>query len=168
MDYYSVGGNNLQLAIKNAQEATPVNHNGIAQCKIILAQHIYETTMIWGDIPFTEAWVEGVKYPKFDSQEVVLNGVVSLLDEALNEINLDDPLAITDYDIFYKGDMQKWIRLAKSLKFRTLMTMVDKDPTKAEQIGKLISDGGMISSADDNLQFPYLQTAGNENPKYKI
>ena len=26
----------------------------------------------------------------------------------------------------------------------------------------------MISSADDNLQFPYLQTAGNENPKYKI
>lgn len=41
----------------------------------------------------------------------------------------------------YKGDMQKWIRLAKSLKFRTLaMTMVDKDPTKAEQIGKLISD----------------------------
>lgn len=166
--YYSVGGNNLQLAIKNAQEATPVNHNGIAQCKIILAQHIYETTMIWGDIPFTEAWVEGVKYPKFDSQEVVLNGVVSLLDEALNEINLEDPLAITDYDIFYKGDMQKWIRLAKSLKFRTLMTMVDKDPTKAEQIGKLISDGGMISSADDNLQFPYLQTAGNENPKYKI
>ena len=166
--YYSVGGNNLQLAIKNAQEATPVNHNGIAQCKIILAQHIYETTMIWGDIPFTEAWIEGVKYPKFDSQEVVLNGVVSLLDEALNEINLDDPLAITDYDIFYKGDMQKWIRLAKSLKFRTLMTMVDKDPTKAEQIGKLISDGGMISSADDNLQFPYLQTAGNENPKYKI
>ena len=143
-------------------------HNGIAQCKIILAQHIYETTMIWGDIPFTEAWVEGVKYPKFDSQEVVLNGVVSLLDEALNEINLDEPLAITDYDIFYKGDMQKWIRLAKSLKFRTLMTMVDKDPTKAEQIGKLISDGGMISSADDNLQFPYLQTAGNENPKYKI
>ena len=54
----------MQLAIKNAQEATPVNHNGIAQCKIILAQHIYETTMIWGDIPFTEAWVEGVKYPK--------------------------------------------------------------------------------------------------------
>ena len=44
-----------------------------------------------GDIPFTEAWIEGVKYPKFDSQEVVLNGVVSLLDEALNEINLDDP-----------------------------------------------------------------------------
>ncbi len=166
--YYSVGGNNLQLAIKNAQEATPVNHNAIAQCKIVLAEHLYEATMIWGDVPFTEAWVESIKYPKFDSQEVVLNGVISLLDEALNEIDANDPLAITDYDIYYKGDMQKWARLAKSLKFRTLMVMVDKDPTKAEQIGKLITDGGMVSSADDNFQFPYLETAGNENPKYKI
>ena len=32
--YYSVGGNNLMLAIKNAEEADPVNHNAIAQCKI--------------------------------------------------------------------------------------------------------------------------------------
>ena len=84
----------MQLAIKNAQEATPVNHNGIAQCKIILAQHIYETTMIWGDIPFTEAWIEGVKYPKFDSQESSFEWcLVSLLDEALNEIiHLNDPI----------------------------------------------------------------------------
>ena len=29
--YYSVGGNNLMLAIKNAEESEPVNHNAIAQ-----------------------------------------------------------------------------------------------------------------------------------------
>lgn len=166
--YYSVGGNNLQLAIKNAKESTPVNHNAIAQCKIVLAQHAYETTMLWGDVPFSEAWVEGIKYPKFDTQETVLNGVLNLLDEALAEIKTDDPLAITDYDAFYKGDMQKWIKLANSLKFRTLMIMVDKDPTKATQIGKLLTDGNMINSSDNNWRFKYLQTAGNENPKYKI
>ena len=27
------------LAIKNAEEADPVNHNAIAQCKILLAEH---------------------------------------------------------------------------------------------------------------------------------
>lgn len=166
--YYSVGGNNLQLAIKNAQESTPINHNGVAQCKIILAQHVYEATMLWGDIPFSEAWVEGIKYPKFDSQEAVLNGIINLLDEALAEIKTDDPLVISDYDIFYKGDMQKWIKLAKSLKFRTLMIMVDKDPSKTTEIGKMLTDGGMINSSSENLKFPYLQTAGNENPKYKI
>ena len=166
--YYAVGGNNLQLAIKNASESTPVNHNGIAQCKILLAQHVYETTMIWGDVPFTEAWKENIKYPKFDSQETVLNGIIDLLDEALTEINVNESLAITDYDLFYKGDMAKWVKLAKSLKFRTLMIMVDKDPSKATEIGNMLSEGGMISSSGENLQFPYSQSAGNENPKYKI
>lgn len=36
------------LAIKNAEEADPVNHNAIAQCKILLAEHMYEATMLWG------------------------------------------------------------------------------------------------------------------------
>lgn len=45
--YYSVGGNNLMLAIKNAEESDPVNHNAIAQCKILLAEHMYEATMLW-------------------------------------------------------------------------------------------------------------------------
>ena len=45
--YYSVGGNNLMLAIKNAEESEPVNHNAIAQCKILLAEHMYEATMLW-------------------------------------------------------------------------------------------------------------------------
>lgn len=33
-----------------------MNHNAIAQCKILLAEHMYEATMLWGDIPFTESW----------------------------------------------------------------------------------------------------------------
>lgn len=125
--YYSVGGNNLMLAIKNAEESDPVNHNAIAQCKILLAEHMYEATMLWGDIPFTESWNGTIKYPKFDSQESVLNGVLSLLDEALQVMDLNDANAIDEYDIYYKkGDMNKWMTLAKSLKFRTLMVMVDK------------------------------------------
>ena len=122
------------LAIKNAEEADPVNHNAIAQCKILLAEHMYEATMLWGDIPFTESWNGTIKYPKFDSQESVLNGVLSLLDEALQIMDLNDANAIDEYDIYYKGDMNKWMTLAKSLKFRTLMVMVDKDPSKATAI----------------------------------
>ena len=99
--YYSVGGNNLMLAIKNAEEADPVNHNAIAQCKILLAEHMYEATMLWGDIPFTESWNGTIKYPKFDSQESVLNGVLSLLDEALQIMDLNDANAIDEYDIYY-------------------------------------------------------------------
>ena len=156
------------LAIKNAEESEPVNHNAIAQCKILLAEHMYEATMLWGDIPFTESWNGTIKYPKFDSQESVLNGVLSLLDEALQLIDLNDANAIDEYDIYYKGDMNKWMTLAKSLKFRTLMVMVDKDPSKAAAIGTLLQAGGMVASAADNLVFPYSTDPGNQNPKYEL
>ena len=61
---------------------------------------MYEATMLWGDIPFTESWNGTIKYPKFDSQESVLNGVLSLLDEALQLIDLNDANAIDEYDIY--------------------------------------------------------------------
>ena len=129
---------------------------------------MYEATMLWGDIPFTESWNGTIKYPKFDSQESVLNGVLSLLDEALQIMDLNDANAIDEYDIYYKGDMNKWMTLAKSLKFRTLMVMVDKDPSKATAIGTLLQAGGMVSSASDNLVFPYSAEPGNQNPKYEL
>ena len=56
----------------------------------------------YGDIPFTESWNGTIKYPKFDSQESVLNGVLSLLDEALQIMDLNDANAIDEYDIYYK------------------------------------------------------------------
>ena len=48
--YYSVGSNNLMLAIKNAEESEPVNHNAIAQCKILLAEHMYGGNDVVGEI----------------------------------------------------------------------------------------------------------------------
>lgn len=166
--YYSVGGNNLQLAIQQAKESVPENINAEARCKILLAAHIYECSMIWGDIPFTEAWKTDIKYPHFDTQEVVLNGVIDMLDEAIGMINPSDKNCIDEYDPYYKGDMDKWISLAKSLKFRTLMIMVDADPTKASDIKAMIEAGGMISSKNHNMEFMYSENAGNENPKYGI
>ncbi|MBU2047260.1 MAG: SusD/RagB family nutrient-binding outer membrane lipoprotein, partial [Bacteroidetes bacterium] len=51
--YYTNGGNNLKLAIKAAESATTPNKNAAAQCKIVLAQLLYETTTLFGDIPFS-------------------------------------------------------------------------------------------------------------------
>ncbi len=48
------------------------------------------------------------------------------------------------------------------------MVMVDKDPSKAAAIGTLLQAGGMVSSASDNLVFPYSAEPGNQNPKYEL
>lgn len=168
VSYYSVCGNNLQLAIQQAQNSVPENKNAEAQCLILLAMQVYETTMIYGDVPFSEAWKKEIKYPKFDDQKDVLNGVIDMLDQALAMIDINDKNCIDEYDPYFKGDMSKWIAIANSFKFRTLMVMVDADPSKADDIKKMMDEKKMITSAAGNMEFQYSETAGNENPKYGI
>ncbi len=168
--YYVSTGANLKKAIMFAEQGNAVKTGAIGQCKILLAETMYETTVIFGDVPFSEAWNDDIPYPKFDAQENVLNGILQLLDEGI--VSLQDAnagaTAITNYDLFYQGDVSKWIALAKSLKFKVLMTMVDKVPGKAADIAALYQEGGMIESAAGNFTFPFGTSSGNRNPKYEI
>ena len=163
---------NLKLASDIAETSVPAQPNAAAQCKIFRALIYWSTTVIWGDVPFSESITVNLEtpneleydQPKFDTQEEVLNGVLSLLDEAIAQIDLNSPLVIGSNDLFYSGDMDKWRKFAKSLKLRTLMTMVDADPSKAAEIGALIAEGDMISSVADNAAFPFFSVPGNRNP----
>ncbi|MBL7708828.1 MAG: SusD/RagB family nutrient-binding outer membrane lipoprotein [Chitinophagaceae bacterium] len=166
--YYLSAGTNLKQAIKLSEDATPKNNNAAAQCKVLLAQVAYELTTVFGDVPFSEAWRADISYPKFDAQKDVFLGINALLDEALAQFDEASPLKITDYDLFYKGDIPKWKRLARSLKLRVLMTMVDKDPTQAAAIGQLITAGGLVNSSADNCKIAYQNVAGRKNPKFSL
>ncbi|HEX7903021.1 MAG TPA: SusD/RagB family nutrient-binding outer membrane lipoprotein [Chitinophagaceae bacterium] len=166
--FYLSSGTNLKQAIALSEAATPKNNNAAAQCKILLAQVAYDLTTVFGDVPFSEGWNPNISYPKFDAQKDVLLGIVALLNEAIAQVEETSPLKISDYDLFYHGDMAKWIRLAKSLKLRVLMTMVDKDPTQAAAIGQLMTAGGMVNSAADNFKVNYQNIAGRKNPKFAL
>ncbi len=166
--YYTSIGNNLKQAIKIAESSTPRNNNAAAQCKVIMALVYYELATLYGDVPYTEAFNSEIAYPKFDPQQTVLNGVIATLDEALAQFEPASTVKISDYDLFYAGNIDKWIRLSKSLKLRTLMTMVDKDPTKATAIGAMMTAGGMVNSAADNFFVPFQNIQGKWNPKYDI
>lgn len=169
--YYREIQKNLTLAIQGAESADPVNNNAAAQCKIFSALTYLSTTLVWEDVPFTEAVDVNFETlelnssdPNFDAQEQVLNGVLSLLDEALAQIDPESPLAITNNDLIYSGDMDRWRKFAKSLKLRTLMIMVDAAPAKAADIANLIQEGDMIASAGENAIYPFFGESGNRNP----
>ncbi|MDX1684031.1 MAG: SusD/RagB family nutrient-binding outer membrane lipoprotein [Saprospiraceae bacterium] len=159
----------LALAIRNSEESGQTN--AIAQCKIISAMTYWTTTVLWGDVPFSEAIdvdFDNVAIrnlnPAFDPQEQVLEGVLDLLDESLELIDEGAPTAITSGDLIFKGDMDKWRKFAKSLKLRTLLTMVDADPSKSTDIAALVDEGDLIESSDENAAFPFFAEAGNRNP----
>ncbi|MEJ2883859.1 SusD/RagB family nutrient-binding outer membrane lipoprotein [Pedobacter sp. GR22-6] len=171
---YVRGGANLQQAIRLSEAATPVNNNAAAQSKVLLAMMVYDITTTFGDVPFTEAWKSEILYPKFDDQKTVLEGTLTLLDQALAQFDVNSPLKIgannDGYDLLYKGDIAKWKKLAKSLKLRTLLTMVDKESSKAAAIGALLTDATqpMVSAVADNVAIPYQDVANKRNPKYAI
>lgn len=167
--YYTSVGANLKEAIKLAESANPVNNNAAAQSKVVLAMATYEITTVFGDVPFSEAWNVDIPYPKFDAQKDVMEGCLKLLDDALAQFDDASPLKIVDYDLFkYNGDLNKWRRLANSVKLRILLTMVDKDPSKAATIGALVSAGNFIQSADDNCLVAYQDVSGKKNPKFAL
>lgn len=163
-------GANLKQAIKLSEATSPVNNNAAAQCKVLLAMATYDITTTFGDVPFTEAWNPDILYPHFDTQKTVLEGVISLLDQALAQFDEASPLKITDYDLIYGGNIAKWKRLAKSLKLRVLLTMVDKDPTKATEIGAIVTAGStlLVNDVADNAKIAFVDVAGKRNPKYAI
>lgn len=83
-------------------------------------------TDVFGMIPYTEATNPDITLPKFDDQRTIYQGLIAELDEAMATIgdatrtgaNVDD---VAENDIFCNGDLQKWKRLANTLKLRIAM-----------------------------------------------
>lgn len=80
-------------------------------------------TDAYGMIPFTETGNPDIKLPKFDSQKAIYQGIIADLDAAMTAIG---SAAVTgpgvedlgENDLFFNGDLQKWKRLANTLKLR--------------------------------------------------
>jgi Starch-binding associating with outer membrane len=167
--FYTSVAFNLKNAITQAETGVPVNRNGAAQAKVLLAETFFELASIYGDVPFSEALNDDIKFPKFDAQQNVMDGAIALIDEALGEFDSTSTTKFTGaYDLFFAGKIDRWMAAAKSLKLRMLMTMADADPAKAAAIGQMITDGGMISGAAQNMKAPFETGSGKRNPKYAL
>lgn len=158
---------NLKLGAGFAK--TEGNDNTVAQCEIFMAYMFYQATMLFGDVPCLQALdAETYPTPEFDKQKDVLEHCISLLDNAISIADPDEGGAITSYDIFYKGDMSQWIKVAKSLKLQLLLTLYNKEPERASEIATLVAAGGFLESGDDDWLFPYFATAGTQNPNWRL
>lgn len=148
--------------------STSAAYRGISK---VLKAYIFQGLVDhFGDIPFTEALsgaiVDGsILSPSYDSAEsVVYPALVSILDEALDELALAGEDVGTD-DFIYSGDVSNWIKFANSLKLRVLMRTSEVSP-QSGAVQDLISNGTFIETIDDMPFIPYSGAAGNQNPMY--
>jgi len=94
-----------------------------AMALIIKGLYYQMYTETFGMVPYSEAGVEGILTPKYDTQQQVYKGVIAELDQAMAIIGSEvrTGLGIDDAgsnDLYCGGDLQQWKRLANTLKLR--------------------------------------------------
>lgn len=128
------------------------------------------TTDMFGDVPYSEAG-QGIALPKFDSQKDIYYALFTELKEAVAALksNTDQESFTELQDIYYKGDVTKWIKLANSLRLRLALRLSFIDPDKAKSEGEAaLADVMMDSNADNAGAMVTLIENSNGHPLYYI
>ncbi len=150
---------NTAQIIKDQYGAGSPYYNGIAN--VIQVMNWALLTDLFGEVPYSEA-LQGADnlQPIFDSQEDIYSGMMSQLDEALNNFTASEDdnsfLPGTD-DLFYAGDIIAWTKLAHSLKARYMNRLSNKGKYTSADIMAELNMG--IASSEDNMVAPH--GAGN-------
>ena len=159
--WYGTSSRNLTLMIDAAENGDPARPNVAAQAKMTQAYLFFSLTMMWEDIPFTEALdPEAFPEPQFDEQETVLRGVITLLDEAIAQVQ-PGSAAVGDGDLIYGGNMDNWVRFANSLKLRTYMFIRNQDPSVDSEISDLLNNQPLIRTNANEASIPFFNSDDN-------
>ena len=139
--------NHTNLAIEQLDAVE--NRVGRGIMKVIQAHMFGNVAALWGDVPFSDAlqFLDGSTNPTYDDQLSVYQGVQTLLDEAIADLESGVGSAL-GIDMVYDGDAAKWVAAAHTLKARFYLHVKDYPNVilQAEQ---------GISTTDDNLRFPH-------------
>lgn len=141
------------------------NENQIAVAKIMQAWAYHSVTDIWGDVPFSESLKSEIIAPKYDTQEEIYDGLITLLQEAQNMINKSPSVSLKGDQIF-NGDMDQWDSFAESLIIRIAMRMSESNSAKASQYIQNADFSKAFNTSAHKAQFVHLETEAEANPLY--
>lgn len=134
--------------------------------------YIYlEMTRRMGDIPLSEA-AQGVDNPtpKYDSQKSVYIQSLNWLDEAnqeLGEFITNNPGAILEGDLYFKGDLKQWQRLINAYTIRMLISLSkregDSEVNVKGRFANIVNNPEtypLLTGLQDNAQLTYTNEEG--------
>lgn len=142
-----------------------------AIAKIMKAYNYQILVDAYGNVPYSEA-LQGttVIRPKYESGQAIYDDLLKRIDSGI----ADAKVAVSgtnpspgSADIFFKGDMAKWVRFANTLKLRMLIrqTNVAGKDLKGE-IAKIVAEGSGFLKAGENVTANpgYTGSEGKTNP----
>jgi hypothetical protein len=135
-----------------AETADPVAFS-VAQIIKVMAMH--RITDTYGPLPYLRFGTTHSLSTPYDSQETIYNSFFADLDSAIVTLGAfvtANPNArpLGKFDLVYGGDMEKWLRLANSLKLRLAMRLAYVRPTLARQHAEAAVAAGMLLTANNH------------------
>ncbi len=144
-------------------EVPSYKYAGIGQ--VMLAYNLAVQTDLFGDIPYSEAFLgTEVLQPIVDSQESVYGVIDNLLTEGISNLGKEEPLPIEGDMIFGgKSDIASaWIKTAYALKARNYLLLSDRNTSgKSDALNAL---GNAYTSNADNFKFAFGTASSEQHP----
>ncbi len=137
----------------------------------VMKAYTYQVLVdLYGEVPYSEAF-QGVKNlsPKYDDGYSVYTGLLAELDDALSkDLSASTNSVPGASDLVFKGDMDKWIRFANTLKLKMYLRMVYAHPVEAEAgIRDLYTEGAGFLTSDAAVT-SFQDQPDKSNPFYEM
>lgn len=125
----------------------------------------------YGDVPYFGALkavagnANNASEIPYDDAKAIYLDLIKRIDAANAMININQS-GYTD-DIFYKGNMAKWKKMANSLKFRLAVTLADVEPALSKTYAEAAYNAGLFDSKEDNFGLASFPSGLFANPIYQ-
>jgi Starch-binding associating with outer membrane len=167
-ELYAGGLNDLNFVSRKAEEEENWNYFLMAE---VMKAYIFEILVdFYNQIPYSEALQGSANpTPAFDDGQFVYDDLIVKIDNALSK----DRTAITSTrpgpdDLVFKGDMDKWVRFANTLKLKLFMRQTEVRPSVAEAGVKALFDAGAQFLDVDAQMSDYIDVENFRNPYYAV
>lgn len=147
--------NDIESLIKTADLQGHSRYVGIAQ--ILKAYLMHVTVDVWGDVPYSEATKleAGIVGAKFDNQKEIYKAIFTLIDEGKANINLAKGRTVGTDDLYYAGNMTRWIKFANTLKLKLYNQVRLTDVFVQADFNALIAENNFFTSIADDFEFKH-------------
>ena len=156
---------NFQLLKEQTEKSAPA-YAGIAN--VIEALHFMQLSDYYNNVPFSEALNRNNTKPKYDNGLDVYKGSIRLISEAIDQFkNVGTTAVPNTSDILFKGNLNKWIKFANTLKLRALLQLSNLNGEAgyiSTEIAKIVAEGSGFLTEDAIVNPGFSKNANQQNP----
>ena len=140
-NYYNALANSRQLDNLIAKSPNAAKYNNVkAMAKTLMAYKTLYATMIYGDMPYSEAgraFLEGSDFlrPKYDTQAEIMKAALADLKFAVDNLSTSaDQISLATGDVLLGNNIAMWTKFANSLRLRYALVIQAKDAATSNAV----------------------------------